>query len=461
MPRIVDSHQILLSLILLALIFHIVTCSSSQRTQDHEVKRCINYSPIFFNTKNIDVAVASEENHYKILLPYLKQHGVNCIRLYFTDWRRYHADFFKVVNELHMKVMITFWQYTDSTPNLADSKERQKTHDDAVFLFKTISTEPSVFMIFYGNELDLIYPYQIPLVFVAFQEFIDLQRQVIPDPTKRKSLSLPLSDSGFNLKYVADYDWVQADYNTFNIYRGSTFLDFVESYKMVNPSKPLIIAETGASSYYQFPHQIPKPYYVYNASDPSIQLGERYQAMNHQRVLMEYIASSVVNPGLLDVLCLFEATDEYWKTSNDLNPYCQSRDGHLASRQNTCGYQNVNYKDKMIHEAFLGLMRQDYSKDEFSLIPKPSFNVMSFYYRSMENISQWSCEISQSGWNSDILNTRIVPDIVYNVPYETLRLFETVFQTKIGEKIFTCKFKGKMEILQALPLKMNLYNYHI
>lgn len=377
------------------------------------VVRGVCYSPIPVG-KNPSNYIWWEEKNYLSDIAKIKQLGANVIRTYSAP-QSYHpnfAEFLEKCYENRIYVIIGYW--VNHGQNFADTNVRNTEKQNFKKIVNTWKNYPSVIIWCFGNEV-------YPSGGSSWKDWYSLIKEVSQEVKNIDSVHLLMNVVNTDYFYgtVGDTSYGSDDENLslldlwgINAYLGYDFKNLFSDYE-TKTSKPLIITEFGCDSYDK----------RYNKED------EFMQANYIVSQWRDIERNLTLNNGVVSGGCVFEWTDEWWKS------FTNSSD----SKQDTStDWTDSNYEDFNMNEEWFGIMK--ISSDNYRnyiTTPKKSYFELQklwkkFVFAEEKNVYTYpnpatNCEFVKFNLPYDAQEINI-----YNIASELVKTIkvENVFDTR-------------------------------
>ncbi len=296
------------------------------------VVRGVCYSPIPVG-KNPSNYRWWDEKNFLLDIPKIKQLGANVIRTYSAP-QSYNANFAEFLDECYKNgiyVIVGYW--VNYGQNFADPDVRSRHKQNFLNMVNLWKNYPAVIIWCFGNE---VYPGGGS----SWKDWYSLIKEVSQEVKNIDSAHLLMNVVTTDHFYstVGEISYGSDDENLslldlwgINAYLGYDFKNLFFDYKN-KTSKPLIITEFGCDSWNK----------IYNKEDEFMQAN---YIVSQWRDIQRNL---ILNNGVASGGCIFEWTDEWWKSFSNSSDYKQDT---------STDWTNFNYEDPNMNEEWFGIMK--------------------------------------------------------------------------------------------------------
>ncbi|NEQ68678.1 MAG: hypothetical protein F6K21_24890, partial [Symploca sp. SIO2D2] len=266
---------------------------------------------------------------YERDIPKMREMGINLVRIYSWNSEKDHSDFLdQLYNDGVQPIRILLNLWIDPETDWQSAKSRAVIVDQFVAIAKNVGDHPAVLGYLIGNETNGHHGNGNK---VAFWRTINQTAKALKEVAPQHLVSVAITDALDQVnRFESKLPFIDAW--SVQVYRGLTLGTFYQDYAATS-ERPLIITEFGLDAFDAETHAP----YPNNGKFVAATVAEMIRVMESNR--------DVCSGG-----CLFEFSDEWWKSEGS------------PSNQDPGGLPNEGYPDGLLNEEWWGVF--EVSKSE-------------------------------------------------------------------------------------------------
>jgi len=273
-----------------------------------------------------------QDRNYVDDIPKIKSLGANVLRIYNAP-QRYETNFEEFLQLCYKNgiyVIVGYW--VNHGQDFSNSTVRQKEKENFLTIVNLWKNYPAVLGWCFGNEVYSGSGSSWSDWYSLLEEVAEEVKKVTPNLLMMTATNVDYfyGTAGKKENKSDDTSLAKIDCWGINVYWGFTFKDLFKDYANIT-NKALIITEFGCDSW--------------NGT-----INKEDEEMQKRCIISQWMdieKNLVIKGGVLSGGCIFEWTDEWWKSSS----------GSPIVHDTVSDWENGNYEDRHMNEEWFGIMK--------------------------------------------------------------------------------------------------------